>query len=371
VPSVAYQLEIDGTPAAPDLLAAVLGIEVEDHAELASMLRLRIAAGQAPDGADWRFVGDPLFARLANVRLSVTIGSGDAELIFDGYIVETGADIEHDPGASVVEVVAMDATVLMDLEEKVRAWPNESDSGVVEAIFGEYGLTPDVEATEPTREEDDVVAIQRATDMQYVRELARRNGFECYVDVASGSAEGHFHAPRLDEEPQGVLSVRSGAASNVDAFSVRYDMIAPTAASAAALGALDLSDQTAEIESANLTALGSDAVHDAGNGRAVLLSRTGLVDTAALERAAQGVVDRSSWAIRATGELGTITYGKVLRAKRPVSVRGVGQVFSGIYYVEKVLHVIDGDGYRQRFALRRNAIGLTGSESFSDDGGLA
>ena len=156
MPAIAYALEIDGSPASPELLAAIQGIEVEDHAELASMLRLRIAIGQAADGADWRVVGDGLFGRLVNVRLSVTIGSGDSELLIDGFVVETSASFENDPGASVFEVVAMDATVLMDMEEKVRAWPNESDSGVVEAIFGEYGLTPEVDSTEPTREEDDV-----------------------------------------------------------------------------------------------------------------------------------------------------------------------------------------------------------------------
>ena len=58
-------------------------------------------------------------------------------------------------------------------------------------------------------------------------------------------------------------------------------------------------------------------------------------------------------------------------AKRVVSVRGVGRQFSGDYYVEKVMHVFDGDGFTQRFALRRNALSLSGQEEFVDDGALA
>jgi len=82
----------------------------------------------------------------------------------------------------------------------------------------------------------------------------------------------------------------------------------------------------------------------------------------------QSVVDRSSWAIVADGEVSTITYGGLLRAKQPVMVRGVGRQFSGRYYVERVRHLISSDGtYVQRFSLRRNATGLTGQESFKSD----
>jgi len=95
-----------------------------------------------------------------------------------------------------------------------------------------------------------------------------------------------------------------------------------------------------------------------------------MAQTGELQVLAQAVVDRSAWAIVAEGELNTVAYGGVLRAKRPVSVRGAGRQFSGTYYVEKVLHSFTADGYKQRFTLKRNALGLTGSEKFSDDGGL-
>lgn len=85
---------------------------------------------------------------------------------------------------------------------------------------------------------------------------------------------------------------------------------------------------------------------------------------------AQAVVDRSAWAITADGELNTVAYGGLLRAKRPVNVRGAGRQFSGTYYVEKVLHTISGEGYTQRFTLRRNALGLVGRERFTEDEAL-
>lgn len=90
-----------------------------------------------------------------------------------------------------------------------------------------------------------------------------------------------------------------------------------------------------------------------------------------VQRFAQSVVDRSSWAIVAEGELNTLAYGGLLKAKQPVMVRGAGRAFSGRYYVERVLHTIGSDGsYTQRFTLRRNAIGLTGQENFRSDDAL-
>jgi hypothetical protein len=96
----------------------------------------------------------------------------------------------------------------------------------------------------------------------------------------------------------------------------------------------------------------------------------GLSESGELQTASQAEVDRSAWAITAEGEVNTVAYGAVLRAKRPIMVRGAGRQFSGTYYVERVLHSFTGDGYTQQFSLRRNADGLSGQEDFVDDGAL-
>ena len=96
----------------------------------------------------------------------------------------------------------------------------------------------------------------------------------------------------------------------------------------------------------------------------MLPSRTGLVRAGELQTYAQAVVDQSSFAITARGELNTVAYNGILRAKRPVSVRGAGRQFSGTYYVERVSHIFTADSYKQSFSLRRNAVGLSGREKF-------
>ena len=189
----------------------------------------------------------------------------------------------------------------------------------------------------------------------------------------AGVVEGHFHAPKHDGKPQGTLTVNTGAATNVSRFRAKFDMLGPTTAKAATLDSDSASAQNAQSASATQSdGMGDAPAVPADRPRTVLLSQLGMAQAGEVQRFAQAVVDRSSWAIVAEGELNTIAYGGVLRAKEPVMVRGVGRQFSGRYYVDRVLHTITGDGsYTQRFTLRRNATGLTGQENFRSDDALA
>ena len=369
MPEVAYKLMLDGNPPDPDLLATIEQIEVEDHADLADMLRLRVAVSVTEDGAGWTTLDDGPFARLAKLRVDALIGSSNSEALIEAHVVETSAELSNEPGKSFLNVVAMDPTVLMTLEEKVKPWPNMADSDIASSIFGDHGFTPDVEATQPSRDEVKHTTIQRGSDIQFLKQLAKRNGYECFVelDPAGGAVNGHFHPPRVEETSQGVLSVNLGEATNVNSFSARFDMLKPVAAQVTGLDIDDQSDQPAQIDSAALKDLGKEPAGSSDKPRKVLLTQTGLAQSGELQTYAQAVVDRSSFAITADGELNTVAYGGVLRAKRPVLVRGAGRRFSGSYYVDRVLHTFTPQGYTQRFSLRRNGVGLTGQESFSED----
>lgn len=370
---VSYTLTIDDAPASPDFIASVREIEVEDHAELADMLRLRLAVAVREDGSGWSVLDDAVLDRLTKLRVAVTVGSKASRPLIEAYVIETRAEFSNRPGQSTLEVVAMDPSVLMNLDEKVRAWPDMADSDIAEVLFGEYGFDPRVEQTRPTRQEVDLTTIQRGTDIRFLRQLARRNGYECYLELNadSGRVEGHFHPPGVQEANQGVLSVNLGTATNVNRFEARYDMLGPVTAQATNIRIDDRSDQAADVQEGALQDLGEQGTISTTRPRRLLLSNSGLSQTGELQTYAQAVVDRSAFAIRAQGELSTVTYGDILRAKRPLNVRGAGRRFSGTYYVEKVLHRLLGAGYTQEFTLRRNALGVTGRESFVEDRALA
>jgi hypothetical protein len=365
---VSYTILIDDKPAGADLLAVIQQIEIEDHAEMADMMRLSVAISLKDGCSGWNVVDDNVFHRLAKIRVNVNVGSGKTEPLLEAYVTETSADFANQPGQSVLNVVAMEPTVLMNLQEVNTAWPNRADSGIAEEIFKkrEYDFIPVVDDTQPVWQEDDYSAMQHGTDIQFLQHLAERNGFECYVELnpSSGKLEGHFHLPRLQNTPQGILSVNMGEATNVNSFHARFNGIGPTIAKASSIDNETKEDQSADAESQQLTDLGSTAALASDRPGQVLLTGTGLSNTGELKTLAESVVDRSSWAVTADGELNTVAYGGILRAKRTVLVRGVGPQFSGTYYVQSVTHTINGDGYSQQFSLRRNALGLTGQENF-------
>jgi hypothetical protein len=65
---------------------------------------------------------------------------------------------------------------------------------------------------------------------------------------------------------------------------------------------------------------------------------------------------RMADAVSATGSLSVLRYGRVLRARQLVGVRGVGLAFDGLYYVEQVTSTIKAGEFKQDFTLSRNGI---------------
>jgi phage protein D len=370
--AITYTVMIDNAPAGAEIIDAVRHIEAEDDLGKAAILRLHLGTALSEDGERWLLVDDGRFSRLTPVRLLVATGTGLPAAVFDGYVAETQLTLSEDPGASAFTVIAMDATALMNLEEKVREWPNMADSAIATMIFGEYALVPVVDDTQPVRAQVDTTVIQRDTDIRFLRHLAQRNGFDVYArpGPAPGVVEGHFRRPAVDDPPQGVLSVNLAELSNARSFSARFEMLRPTTAVAAGVDARSLARQPAAATAGELTELGAAALLDGDRPRTTLLRTTGVADGGALQTLAQAAVDRSTWAVTVECELDTAIYGDVVRAGAPVLLRGAGPTYSGTYYVETVRHRIEGERYTQHLTLRRNALKATGQEDFLPIPGL-
>lgn len=299
MPSVSYTMLLNGTPVPPDVLATIQQLQVEDHAEMADMLRMRVLIGVKESASGWSLLDDDLFARLTNVRVLVNIGVEHAEPLIDAYVIDTRTELSNTPGKSFLDVVAMDPTVLLSLDEKVRAWPNMTDSDIASTIFNENGFDEDVETTTVSYDEDNVTTMQRGTDMRLLTQLAKRNGFEVFVelDQASNRLKGHFHKPRVDNTPQGVLSVNLGEATNVNVFQARFDMLKPAQAQARSLDVGSQEDQKGEAQESSLKNLGKGSTIDPNRPRRVLVSQTGLSDASELQTYSQALVDRTSFSI--------------------------------------------------------------------------
>lgn len=350
------------------LYADLISLEVELDEELASMFRLHIAIEQR-DGI-WTYLDDEDFTVWKQMTITAGFESSREELM-SGYITHVKPDFDPDVAECTLEIWGMDRSVLMDREEKLKDWPNKKDSDIASEIFNLiYGFTPEVKDTDVIHDEAISTIIQRETDMQFLKRLALRNGFECYVEGTTG----YFRSPQVDATPQPVLAVHFGEETNVNRFSIEVNALTPANVGMFQVdrtnkkvldAAAETSEQTAlgNIDAAGLLAAGINP----GQVYIGMNAATGNPEMAAL---CQGLFHQGEWFVTGEGEIMGNQYGHVLKPRGTVTIKGVGETYSGVYYVTHVTHSFTPEGYTQRFRVKRNAIMPTGSEDFSASSGL-
>lgn len=360
----AYTLLLGMAPAPEPLVEAVQEITVDCSVEEASVLRVRFGITKSVIG-DWSILQFDPFRPLLPLGLRIQHGIGVPEAVINGFVSDHRVTYADDPGGSSLEVTAMDATHVMNMIEKVMPWPNMPDAAIASAIFGQYALIPQVDPTTPVLIEPEGQTTQRGTDIRFLRRLARRNGFDCYVqpEPFSGLDIGHFHKRELLGMPQAVLSVSFGGDTNVSNFNVRYEATKPTAAIAVQLDTLTKTPQPGPAPVSLLPPLGLEPTLLREVPPAIARPvGTGVVHAGDLQGAAQAIVDRSTWAVTCEGVVGADV--GVLRPGGLVAVRGAGRVHNGYWYVTRVRHTIGAGRHEQRFEAQRNAVTETGAEIY-------
>src|SRR5919199_367794 len=99
-----------------DFFADVLELEVEEDHRLASVFKIRFAILKKDDGT-WAYLDDDRVKLWKAMKISVNVGNENVELI-DGYVTQIKPHIDPDENKCTLEVIGMDATCLMSLEEK-------------------------------------------------------------------------------------------------------------------------------------------------------------------------------------------------------------------------------------------------------------
>jgi len=395
----AYQIAFGGTAVDEDFYSDVVSLTVEENTGTAGIFRLQLAIRQQDDGS-WTYLDDDRLALFnqATIKVGFTSGGGLAaalgsllgggssddglKTVFDGYITNVDLDLGSDPGTTFINVSGMDTTVLMSLEEKIAVWPDMSDSDIAQQIVSAYGVPVQTDSTATVHQEDDTTIVQRGTDIQFVRELAQRNGLEFYFETDdSGTITAYFRAPQLDGTPQPDLAVQFGDQSNLRSFSAHLSGQRPLNVKTVQIDVGSNSPNSAQVGDSQLSKLGDKDANtliggplgslvtpkDAPAQMLVLGSPTS--DPTEMQTIAQAVRDEAGWLITASGEINSDAYQAVLRPHRLALVKGAGTTYSGKYYVTRVVHELNHEGdYIQRFEARRNARDLDGSEQFGGSG---
>ena len=184
--------------------------------------------------------------------------------------------------------------------------------------------------------------IQRESDIQFLKRLARRNGFEC---VMRGQ-DGVFGKPDLDDavaaRPGGPL--RPG--DQPDARSTRTGTrCGRRAVECTRSTPLTKQVQTATSPKSEQKPLGKDgavAPPLARGGSRHVRAAHRHHRTARSAEPRQALADEAEWFIEVKGEVDTAPYGAILHARRQLPIKGVGELLSGLYYLTSVRAPVHG-----------------------------
>jgi late control gene D protein (GPD) len=371
MPAPRINVLVDGSALDPLVLAQMTRAEVRESDRDPSVLALRFRLVQRANG-EFGPVDDQLFEPGIALSFEVEPPGGLTQRLFEGLVTHIRPHFETIASNGYVEVLAMDAAVMLDAEERIAAWPNAKDSDVVSQVLSGYQITVQPDDTPVLYDEDRQLLVQRATDWRFLQHLAQRNGARFYFEYDGSQQQvvAHFAAPDVSGPPQpDVAILQDGSSLNwADLQLVATGPVTMTAAAldpiakqivrgegTPALAVLGDDDAAAAVEQ-GLTAAGATASLGFVRDPFPLDEAIGAETTAA--------TDAAHFVIELRAELDPSLYRGLIRARRPVLVRGVGRRFSGVYYVESVRTTLEEATLLQSFVATRNATGQTGQESF-------
>ena len=365
--SVTVQLCVSGAAVPDAFYEAIAQMEIEESSDRPGALLLRLPVNRTSAG-DLQFVGDGTFEPLTNVTVTVTPAASGAspQCIFDGYVLSWRLHLDRALTSSTIDIWAQDASWLMNIDDTVTEWSGQTDGEVANAIFAKYGFTPaagNTDSDSPSHTPDGHTLLQRATDLQFLRGLARRGGKLCRVacNGTPGQRTGYFVVPGAAVQPVTTISVVDPDAWTVDTLDFDWDVMRPTEADASQVDLTQSADGGTDV-SADASGLPSLDARDypAYLGQSSTLLLTAPADVPELEQRTAAVLTESGFFARCSGEVDADRIAAILRVGDVVTIEGAGNLQSGNWLVWNVRHRFSLESWKMAFTLVRNAMGPAG-----------
>jgi hypothetical protein len=364
--SVTIQLGIGGTPAPDAFYDAIAQLEVEESSDQPGALLLRLPVNRTSAG-DLQFVGDGTFEPQTNITLVITVPGSPAQCIFDGYVLSWRLHLDRASTASTLDVWAQDASWLMNVNDSVVEWSGQTDGQVANAIFGSYGFAAasgNTSNDSPSHPPDGHTLFQRATDLQFLRGLARRGGKLCRVACTNtpGARTGYFVTPAVDGQSVATISLVDPDSWTVDTLDFDWDVMRPTEVESSQVDLTQSSGVGTDVtaDSSGLKPL-DDRDYPTYLGRSSALVLTAPADVPELSQRTAAVLVESGFFARCAGDADAERIGTILRVGDVVTVEGAGNIQSGYWLVWNVRHQFSLDSWKMNFTLVRNAMGPAGA----------
>ncbi len=296
------------------------------------------------------------------VVLIVTLG-GKPQPLFDGVAtnieVQTGQNDQ--PGS--ITVTGEDLTKVMDMLDcsglPYPAMPVEARVALICAKYAAFGIIP---LPIPALFPDVPIPVERipahqGTDLNYLQQLAEEVGHVFYIEPGDVPMTNiAYFGPEIKVgPPQPALNIDMDAHTNVESLNFSFD---PTKG---VLPVVFIQNQMTRapipIPIPDLNPLQPPL----GALPAPIANLKVMKDTAKMnpmQAISKGLNEakKSQDAVTGNGTLDVLRYGRVLKARKLVGVRGAGVAYDGLYYVQSVTSTLKRGEFKQRFNLTRNGL---------------
>jgi hypothetical protein len=331
---------------------AQAGFELNFDLPLRSTLRaLFLGIGSAAMG------GVPFM----RVVLTVTM-NGRTDPIVDGVATDIEAQ-PTDSGNAKLVIKGKDLSAIMDIQQiPATPFPAMPPSARVLLLLSKYagfGVVPQVlpsvidEPPLPTER----IPQQQGTDYAYIKQLANDAGYVFYLEPGPqpGVSRAYWGPEIRIGLPQPALTTGMDALNNVEQMSFHFDREAKSvpivylhdAQSKLSIG-LPIPDVTPMNPPLGIVPPLPPRIEH--------LSDTGHLKPGQAMMKGLAYVSQHSDAVFGSGSLDVARYGRILKSRQLVGVRGAGLPYDGLYYVRNVTHDIQRGAYKQTFSLARNAL---------------
>jgi hypothetical protein len=299
---------------------------------------------------------------LVRVVLVATV-NGTPEVLMDGVMTHHELAPGESGGPGTLTIKGKDLTAVMDYLDfsgfLYPAMPPEARVALILAKYAAFGVVPLVlpsvliDVPIPV----DRIPTQQGTDLAYVTRLAGEVGYAFYVTPGPvpGASVAYWGPEIRLGAPQPALNVDMDAHTNVEKLSFSFDteskelpILLIQEPRSKALIPIPIPDITPLSPPLGLVPPLPKKVYIIDGTAKLGPIRSALIGLAKAAKSAD--------AVSVTGSLDVARYGRVLKARGLVGVRGAGPAFDGLYYVKKVTHTLSRGEYKQEFTLARNGL---------------
>ncbi|WJN57317.1 hypothetical protein [Pseudomonas sp. SO81] len=296
------------------------------------------------------------------VVLIVTLG-GRPQPLFDGVLtnVEVQAGQNRQPGS--ITITGEDLTKVMDLIDfsgmPYPAMPIEARVALICAKYAAFGIIP---LPIPSFFTDVPIPIERipaqqGTDLAYIRQLAGEVGHVFYIEPGEVPLTNiAYFGPEIKVgPPQPALNIDMDAHTNVESLNFSFD---PTKG---VLPIVFIQNQMTRvpipIPIPNINPLQPPlGVLSTPLANLKMMKETAKMNPMQAISAGLAEAKKSQDAVTASGSLDVMRYGRILRPRKLVGVRGAGVAYDGLYYVSSVTSTLGRGKFTQSFNLSRNGL---------------